>query len=148
MQTIESSRDRLRSRLERLRPDTPRLWGTLSAHEMICHASDLFRVALGERPAEVHGKLFHRTAMKWFALWIPLRWPRNVRTLREADPKRSGTAPDVFEEDRKELLRLIDAFLDKQDEFPPHPLFGPLSRREWMRWAHLHTDHHLRQFGV
>ena len=31
---------------------------------------------------------------------------------------------------------------------PPHPIFGPLSHAAWLRWAWLHTDHHLRQFGA
>ena len=25
---------------------------------------------------------------------------------------------------------------------------GTLSEAAWLRWAYLHTDHHLRQFGV
>ena len=30
----------------------------------------------------------------------------------------------------------------------PHPVFGPMTRGAWLRWGYLHTDHHLRQFGV
>jgi hypothetical protein len=32
--------------------------------------------------------------------------------------------------------------------WPVHPIFGRMSHREWLRWAYLHADHHLRQFGV
>jgi hypothetical protein len=32
--------DGLARRLERLTPATPRRWGTLSAHEMLCHLAD------------------------------------------------------------------------------------------------------------
>jgi len=28
-----------------------------------------------------------------------------------------------------------------------HPIFGPMSRSDWLRWAYLHMDHHLRQFN-
>jgi hypothetical protein len=28
-----------------------------------------------------------------------------------------------------------------------HPIFGPMSRSAWLRWAYLHMDHHLRQFS-
>ena len=31
---------------------------------------------------------------------------------------------------------------------PPHPLFGPLTRREWGVATYKHTDHHLKQFGA
>jgi hypothetical protein len=30
----------------------------------------------------------------------------------------------------------------------PHPMFGDLTSWQWMRWGYLHTDHHLRQFGL
>jgi uncharacterized protein DUF1569 len=29
-----------------------------------------------------------------------------------------------------------------------HPIFGPMSESAWLRWAYLHADHHLRQFGL
>jgi hypothetical protein len=32
--------------------------------------------------------------------------------------------------------------------WPTHPIFGRMSEAAWMRWAYLHTDHHLRQFGA
>ena len=32
--------------------------------------------------------------------------------------------------------------------WPPHPIFGRMSQRAWLRWAYLHMDHHLRQFGA
>jgi hypothetical protein len=74
--------------------------------------------------------------------------PRNVRTVAEPEPGRGGTSPQEFEADRAEVIRLMDALRSRPGPFPPHPLFGPPSRGQWMRWAYLHTDHHLRQFGV
>ncbi len=148
MRTLDTTRDELVERLDRLTPDTPRQWGTMTAHEMLCHVGDLFRLAVGERDLPLKGKLVHRTLMKWFALYVPLHWPKNVSTLSRANPRKAGTKPAVFEEDRAEVIRLMDAFRARSEPFPVHPLFGPLSRRQWMRWAHLHTDHHLRQFGV
>ena len=32
--------------------------------------------------------------------------------------------------------------------WPRHPIFGRMSQRAWLRWAYLHMDHHLRQFGA
>jgi hypothetical protein len=31
---------------------------------------------------------------------------------------------------------------------PVHPLFGPLTWREWGVATYKHADHHLRQFGA
>ena len=29
-----------------------------------------------------------------------------------------------------------------------HFLFGPMSARDWHRWAYRHVSHHLKQFGL
>jgi Protein of unknown function (DUF1569) len=41
-------------------------------------------------------------------------------------------------------------FLDHQPagDWPPHPVFGAMTARDWNRVLYRHTDHHLRQFGV
>jgi len=36
---------------------------------------------------------------------------------------------------------------DSVDVSIARPIFGPLTRAEWLRWGYLHADHHLRQFG-
>jgi hypothetical protein len=33
-------------------------------------------------------------------------------------------------------------------EREPHPVFGPMTRVDWLRWGYLHVDHHLRQFSA
>jgi hypothetical protein len=51
MRTLLNDRDEkeVLDRLSRVRPDSQRRWGSMSAHQMICHLSDSFRVALGEK---------------------------------------------------------------------------------------------------
>ena len=29
-----------------------------------------------------------------------------------------------------------------------HPVFGGMTREEWLLWGYAHVDHHLRQFGL
>jgi hypothetical protein len=59
-----------------------------------------------------------------------------------------GTKPYSFDEDRARLLEIFERFCeDPPHEDCPHPIFGILTREEWMRWGWLHADHHLRQFG-
>lgn len=61
-----------------------------------------------------------------------------------------GTSPGIFDQDKSCLLALTTEFRQSADQLDrkPHPIFGPLSTLEWMRWAFLHSDHHLRQFGL
>ncbi len=41
--------EELLSRLRRVRPDTPRRWGRMSAPQMVCHLSDSFKGVMGLR---------------------------------------------------------------------------------------------------
>jgi hypothetical protein len=56
-----------------------------------------------------------------------------------------------FAADVAELEKLLGEIVtDRRDRFAGHlhPVFGRISGSAWLRWAYLHADHHLRQFGV
>jgi hypothetical protein len=137
------------ARLRRLRPDSERRWGTLTAPEMLCHLADCSSSVLkgGTRPQARKG----RPLLKWVALYAPVPWPKGkIRTRPEVDPQAKGTRPLDFEQDR---ARAIDGVQQlgaaPADTFPPsHFMFGPMGAGDWRRWGYLHTDHHLRQFGL
>jgi hypothetical protein len=121
----------------------------MTCSEMVCHLSDSFRSALGERVVSDASTIFSRSVLKWLALASPIRWPHGVRGRPEVDPKLKGTHPTTFAADLAELLRLIERFASTPADFAwaPHPSFGSLTRRQRMRHGYLHLDHHLRQFG-
>ena len=122
----------------------------MSAHQMVCHLSDGFRTAIGEKPVNPASTLLSRTVVKWIALHSPLPWPHNIQTRPEVDQEIGGTKPHDFAKDVRELELLIERVAQPQRDFEwrPHPIFGRLSDRERLRWAYLHVDHHLRQCGV
>ena len=139
----------LKERLSKLRPDTPRLWGSMSAHGMVCHLTDTFLVCLGDRPYERRPSLLERTLIRFMALSLPFSWPKGVPTLPEVDQDKQGTPPATFRADVERLVTTIDDFIARLDERSMvHPAFGRLSRAEWGRWAYRHVDHHSRQFGL
>jgi hypothetical protein len=146
----QQDRDQLRNRLQRLAADSPRRWGKMSAHQMICHLSDSFKAGTGEKEVSSTGNVFHRSVVKWLALYAPVPWPHGVPTRPEMNQDIGGTRPLEFEKDRAELLSIIERFSRSQRDFDwhPHPLFGLMADRDWFRWGYLHVDHHLRQFGV
>ncbi len=127
-----------------------RRWGTMTVGQMICHLSDAFRVALGEKPANPVKNRYNAPHMKWLALWLPLPWPHGVTTVPECDAKAGGTRPGEFERDKGELQALLEHFAAQPSVVAQHahPFFGPMTEKEWMRWGYLHADHHLRQFGA
>ena len=141
---------RVEARVRRLRPDSVRQWGRMTPHQAICHLNDSFKLALNERPiADAVVPL--RPVVKFIALQLPLPWPKGrLRTLPEAEQGIGGTPPGEFEQDRAELLSLMARFCSAGAEqyCPTHPIFGRMTASHWRRWAYLHMDHHLRQFGV
>jgi hypothetical protein len=51
--------EEIQGRMQGLRPDSPALWGRMSAAQAVCHLIDAFRIPLGEEPVTV--------------CWTPLR---------------------------------------------------------------------------
>jgi hypothetical protein len=152
MKTLRNARDKaeILQRLESIWPTTERRWGRMSAHNMICHLSDGFRIYMGERPAAQAPVPFPRPILKWVALWAPLPWPHGFQTFPELDQEGGGTRPAEFANDVAKLRRLIESFVGPPARYStrPHPHFGQLNEREWLRLGYLHADHHLRQFGA
>jgi Protein of unknown function (DUF1569) len=144
-----SDKEEILRRLRRVRPDSVRRWGRMSAPQMVCHLSDAFRMALGQKPVSTASSVLQQTIVKWIALYAPLQWPPGIRTRPEIDQERGGTGPMEFDADVAEVERLVEIVATAGSRFAPvHPIFGRMSHPDWLRWAYLHTDHHLRQFGV
>jgi hypothetical protein len=146
----QPDREQLHTRLLKVAPDSTRRWGKMSAHQMICHLTDSFKAGTGDKEVSSTGNVFHRSVVKWLALYVPAPWPHGVPTRPEMNQEMGGTKPVEFQKDRAELLELIERFsgADKDFDWHPHPLFGLMADRDWFRWGYLHVDHHLRQFGV
>jgi len=137
-------------RLRSLKEDSARRWGRMTAHQAVCHLSDSFKAVTGGKEVEFAGSFATRTFVKWFALRVPLRWPKGVPTRPEVDQEKGGTRPSEFARDVAELASLVEEFASEGREFRGslHPVFGEMGAGDWLRWGYLHMDHHLRQFGV
>ncbi len=138
----------IKGRLARLRPDSERRWGTMSATQMVAHCAIGSQMATGEHnpPRLLIGRVLGR-------LIKPL-------ALRDDAPmkKNSPTAPSLvvkggpdFEKERARLQEIIDRFAaggPKGCTRHPHCFFGPMTPDEWAVLMYKHLDHHLRQFGA
>lgn len=142
-----ATRDRLVDRIEALAPEATPRWGRMSAHQAVCHLSDAFRMALGERDVGLRMHPVQGVLLRLVAFHTPLPWPKGVRTAPGMDQESAGTPPADFEADRANLVALLTRFWNMDRHAASH-IFGRLSEREWRTWALRHTDHHLRQFGV
>ena len=151
MRTLASPTDLadILRRLRTVRPEAAAKWGRMSAHQMVCHLADSMRVALNQRATSTATGPLQRTLVKWIALYLPVPWPAGIQTRPETDQEAGGTRPVNFGSDIENLESLLRSMTDEQmPACPTHPIFGPMSRPAWLRWAYVHADHHLRQFGA
>jgi hypothetical protein len=140
----------LSKRLSELSPESARRWGTLTAHEMLCHLGDSVEMVLRIRPRDKPIVPRRRRVVKWFGLWAPVHWPHGWKTNPAQDPRGAGTRPSAFEKDLKRALDSLDGLAKARAGGieNAHGFFGSMSLLDWQRWAYKHTDHHLRQFGL
>jgi len=150
-----SDKQQIAQRLQKIQPSSARLWGRMTAPQMICHLADSFRVTMGLKPwsterISVTPIPLPDWFVKWVALELPMKWPKGTPTRPEVEPGKEGTPPGDFAADRNDVLALLERFTRQPRDFQwqAHPIFGPMTEAEWMRWGYLHMDHHLRQFGA
>jgi hypothetical protein len=150
MKNLANTGDRqeIISRFGALAPDDRARWGRMSVHQMVCHVDDSYKSALGEKSVSSATGWLQRTVFKEVALNSPFKWMKGYPTRPEVEQGKGGSIPADFRGDLRSLLSSLDRFCD---HLPapclPHPIFGPMSVKDWMRWGFLHADHHLRQFG-
>src|SRR6202007_1315263 len=118
-----TDKEQILRRVEAVQPTTERRWGKMSAHNMICHLSDGFRLYMGERPAKPAPVPAPRLLLKWVALWAPLPSPTGFKTMPKLDQNIGGTQPAEFSRDLRELRHLIERFTQSPGRFStaPHP---------------------------
>jgi hypothetical protein len=135
-------------RIALLRPESERLWGKMSAAQMLAHCSATMEMAVGMTfpPRRFVGRLVGPIAKK--------------AILTEGKPFRRNSPSDKsliirderdFEGERQRLCGLLDRFQAGGPEGctrHPHSFFGSLTSLEWAAFMYIHLDHHLQQFGV
>jgi hypothetical protein len=140
-------RQSILNRLAALTPQHRRRWGRMEPAQLLPHLATVLRMALGERrlegtpPGRIRGAL-----LRYLVLYC-LPWPKG----KIQAPASAFSAPSAgWEQDRRVVVELIERFATFSPERmgADHPVFGPMSARDWDVLQYRHLDHHLRQFGV
>jgi len=138
----------LETRLARLAPGDRAQWGKMTVHQMICHVTEAFRCALGQKYAAPASFGVPTPILRWVALRAPVKWPHGFPSPPEIAQDRFGVPPVEFTQDHAALLAVFQEFCaGLPAQLPRHPYFGRMTAGDWNRWGYLHTDHHLRQFA-
>ena len=142
----ESDRAAITNRMQSLSESSTRRWGSLDVTGMLQHLRLSARMTLGELPVPSGNKrVFQMFPLKHLIIYV-LPFPKGAPTAAELKPEAAAS----FEEERTALLELIERIGTGPTEGmgPAHPLFGPLTWREWGVITHKHADHHLKQVGA
>jgi hypothetical protein len=105
------------ARLQAVRPTSPRLWGKMSVHQMVCHLTDGFRMYMGLKPVRPVPVPYPRSLLKWIALWVPIPWPKGFKTAPELDQRAGGTPPVEFDNDLRELMSFVGSVMRPPRDF-------------------------------
>ena len=142
----ESDRGAICSRVRSLSAASTARWGRMSVTAMLQHLRLSARMTVGELPVATKNKrVFQVFPVKHLILYV-LPFPKGAPTATELLPVEVAS----FEEERAAVLALLDRIGTgpREGTGPAHPLFGPLSWREWGAATYKHVDHHLKQFGA
>src|ERR1700687_5338950 len=101
MKSLSNLADRqsISLRLSALLPRDGARWGSMSAHQMVCHLDDSYKVGLGEQYASPATGYLRRALLKWLALEMPLQWMKGLPTRPEIEQGKGGSLPLNFGED-------------------------------------------------
>ena len=138
--------DDLVARVQRVTPDSARLWGKMNAQQMLLHLGGASAAALGQKEFVIKPRP-GGAVVRFVLFYLMRRYPRDIRV--GSNPAGRAVDPSDFDRDRQRVIDLLRAMAAPDASLVPrHPIFGRMSRGSWLRWAYMHTDHHLRQFGV
>jgi uncharacterized protein DUF1569 len=142
----EEDRNAISNRVRSLSVSSTRRWGSMDVTGMLQHLRRSALMCVGELPVpSANKRAFHMFPLKHLILYV-FPFPKGAPTAAELKPVDKAS----FEEERAALLELLERIGTglREGMGPDHPLFGPLSWREWGVATYKHTDHHLKQFGA
>jgi hypothetical protein len=144
----EAKYDEFRNRILQITPANPRQWGTMSASQMLHHLNLACGSALGFYKLPDESYLVSRTLFRWILVdWFPeqpigLRLPKGFKIPHGAEFD--------FDFEKRQLLKILDAAWHARSaaDWQAHPMFGPMTVKEWGKLLQIHIDYHLRQFAA
>jgi hypothetical protein len=133
-----------RKRIDSLRVDTKRQWGTMSIDQMLWHVNVSMREAVGDYTPQLEPIPVPKWLLRWAVINLP--WGRGARTR----PDMYAVSTHDFIVQKAECLALIERIAARplSAEWPISASMGTMTGKHWSQLTARHLDHHLRQFGA
>jgi len=133
------------ARIDNLTSGQKPLFGRMNVNQMICHCTDLFRMAKGTKKAREYGQVDPNEIILLAKSLKSTPTPKGFGQIEG-----EGTMPTDLENDKKILKDHILEFseLPEDYKYALHPYFGEINRKRWIGLVIYHLNHHLGQFNV
>lgn len=134
-------------RFKKLSPESQPLWGTMDVSQMLSHVNEPLLVLKGDKVIKFTflGMLFGGYLKKKYLK--ERGFGKNLPTHTQF----KVTDKKQFESELEKLTKTILLIQEKGAAIitkHKHPFFGKMTPDEWGNMMYIHTDHHLKQFGV
>lgn len=140
--------DALFNRIHNLRGDAKPRWGTLTPASMLQHCRIVTEAILLQKPSTQRPGL-KQWMLQNLVLGGVVKIPRGRPMPSHIAERMAAAGVASFEAECLRLHHAIEAFASFEGRLNgAHPHFGRMSHPDWGRFAWVHLDHHLRQFGV
>ena len=125
-------------------------FGKMSPQHMIEHLGGIFLISSGMIKIQSPSK---EQVDKYYSWFQSDEFAFQPNTSSPAMPEELPQLRfDDFKEAVKAMKKAVDKFRQHFSTAPhekvTHPVFGPLSYEEWIKFHEEHSRHHLRQFGL
>ena len=143
--------DKLIKSINNLSEDAKPRWGVMSSSQMLWHCNKFIVFYLNEKRFKPNLLTYVFGSLHLFYLRYILRWnyeiyPKNSRTLKFFDAKRSGNL--IFEEEKKKLIESLKKVNDYEHKYLVNTFHGKVDNWTFKEVVRGHTAFHLDQFGV
>lgn len=132
-------------RLQQIRDDATPNWGRMNPAQLHGHLRLAYRYSLAKEPlGPDEGGIFGHYIIGPLILngWVPM--PKNVKAPKMYHALPTSTVDAV----QTEIEEFFERYSAGTLPDVPHPYFGPYGVKGWAKLHVLHTEHHMRQFGV
>lgn len=146
-QTAALSLQQLVEALLALTPEHKPLWGKMQPQLMVEHMADTLRFSNGHATAPLLMPADKLPILRR-QLMSDMPLPHNFQNPTVAHDIRYETLAQAQAALRSELQAFEAYFATNPNATPAHPIYGPLTKAEWVRFHTKHFLHHLEQFGL
>ncbi len=135
----------LLKRLNNINPNSERIWGEMSASQMLHHLNLAIGSGLGYYTLPDVSTFMSRGFNQFLILNVLKRFPIGAQT---AKPLKVIESFD-FEMEKKQLKEILTKAYNSKtdDDWSKHTYFGKMKRKDYGKLIMIHCNHHFQQFS-